>query len=110
MMMRVKTVIASIFMVIFMSQSYPVLAADEPFSIKGLNERDAKLLIAGMAYGIAAVNVLLPRPYYCKQDGNVITGKDLWSLAEENLAGPFEVVIVAAAVAVELPKKYACKN
>ncbi len=94
--------------------SGPVWAQDEPLSIEGLALRNARLLIAGVAFGLGTYDGELASTgqtrLYCSPDGVNITGNFLWELAEEELDGDHDLATVAATVLQRLRTLYPCSS
>ena len=89
-------------------------AKDEPLSVEGASSGTSKLLVAGMAYGIAYFNVTLvlsgrPR-LFCPPPKTSVNGRLLWELASQVLEGPHEPGIIAAAALDELQRKFPCSK
>ena len=90
----------------------PALAQDEPLSIEGLALRNARLLVAGMAFGIGSYSDGLTAAgrtgLFCAPDGVDINGNYLWELAEAELDGDHDLGTVAATVLQRLQALYPC--
>lgn len=88
------------------------VAQDTPLSVEGLAQRNARLLVAGVAYGFHAVDSELAQPgftrLYCPPDGVDISGNYLWELAEAELDGDHDLATVTAAVLGRLQALYPC--
>ncbi len=96
------------------SLSGSVAAQDEPLSIEGLALRNARLLVAGVAFGFGAYDGELVSTgqtrLYCSPDGVNITGNYLWELAEDELDGDHDLATVAATVLQRLRTLYPCSS
>ena len=90
----------------------PVWAQDEPLSIEGLALRNARLLVAGIAYGFWIYDSELESAeqarLYCAPDDVSISGNYLWELAEAELGGDHDLAAVAATVLRRLQALYPC--
>jgi hypothetical protein len=88
------------------------IAQDTPLTIEGLAQRNGRLLVAGMAYGLYAVDAELDSagrsPLYCPPDDVEISGNYLWELAEAELAGDQDLLTVAETVLRRLRALYPC--
>ncbi len=91
-----------------------VSAQDEPLSIEGLALRNARLLIAGVAFGLGTYDGELAAVgqtrLYCAPDEVNITGNYLWELAEDELDGDHDLATVAATVLQRLRTLYPCSR
>ncbi len=96
------------------SVSGAVLAQDEPLSIEGLALRNARLLVAGVAFGVSVYDGELASGgqarLYCAPDGVKITGNYLWELAEDELDGDHDLATVATTVLQRLRTLYPCSG
>ena len=96
------------------SFSGSVAAQDEPLSIEGLALRNARLLIAGVAFGFGAYDGELASVgqtrLYCAPDGVNITGNYVWELAEGELDGDHDLATVASTVLQRLRTLYPCSR
>ncbi|MFL2547402.1 MAG: hypothetical protein ACJ0SL_08610 [Candidatus Rariloculaceae bacterium] len=92
----------------------PVAAQDEPFSIEGLALRNARLLVAGMAFGLGTYDDELAASeqsrLYCPPDDVSINGNYLWELAEAELSGDHDLATVATTVLQLLQDLYPCTS
>ena len=90
----------------------PVAAQNEPLSIEGLQLRNARLLVAGMAFGIGSYDDELAlsgqTQLFCAPDDVDISGNYLWDLAEEELDGNQDLATVATIVLQRLQTLYPC--
>lgn len=88
------------------------VAQDTPLSIEGLAQRNARLLVAGVAYGFHAVDSELAQTgltrLYCPPDDVDISGNYLWELAEAELDGDRDLATVTATVLRRLQALYPC--
>ncbi len=104
-----KPFIVALFVVSFTGS---VSAQDEPLSIEGLALRNARLLVAGVAFGLGTYDGELASTgqarLYCVPDGVDITGNYLWELAEDELDGDHDLATVAATVVQRLRTLYPC--
>lgn len=97
---------------LFLSLSGPIFAQDESLSIEGLALRNARLLVAGMAFGLGTYDDELsaegqPR-LFCAPDDVSINGNYLWELAEAELDGNHDLATVATTVLQRLRTLYPC--
>ncbi|MEE8094174.1 MAG: hypothetical protein V3T47_08050 [Gammaproteobacteria bacterium] len=104
-----KPFIVTLFVVSFSGSVY---AQDAPLSIEGLTLRNARLLVAGVAFGLGTYDGELastgqPR-LYCVPDGVDISGNYLWELADDELDGDHDLATVAATVVQRLQALYPC--
>ena len=90
----------------------PVAAQEQPLSIEGLALRNARLLVAGMAFGFGTFDEALISGdrvrLYCPPDDVEINGNLLWQLADEALDGDHNLATVATAVLQRLQTLYPC--
>ncbi len=88
------------------------VAQEAPLSIEGLAQRNARLLVAGVAYGFHAVDSELTQPgfarLYCPPADVDISGNYLWDLAEQELNGDHDLATVTATVLERLKALYPC--
>ncbi len=88
------------------------VAQETPLSIEGLAQRNARLLVAGVAYGLHAVDSELSQPgfarLYCPPDDVDISGNYLWELAEAELDGDHDLATVTETVLGRLRTLYPC--
>ena len=89
-----------------------VSAQNEPLSIEGLALRNARLLVAGMAFGIGSYDGELAlagqTKLFCAPDDVDISGNYLWELAEGELDGNQDLATVATVVLQQLQVLYPC--
>lgn len=102
-------------LLLFLSIGHFVSAAkDAPLSAEGLSLRDAKVLVAGVAYGFGTYNAHLilngKATLYCAPLSLSINGRLLWQLAEKELAGPHAIDIIVISAIDGLKKTYPCKK
>ena len=90
----------------------PAAAQNEPLSIEGLALRNARLLVAGMAFGIGSYGDELASSgqtgLFCAPDDVDISGNYLWELAEGELRGNQDLATVATTVLRRLQTLYPC--
>lgn len=90
----------------------PVSAQNEPLSIEGLALRNARLLVAGMAFGIGSYDDELASAgqpqLFCAPDDVDISGNYLWELAQAELDGNQDLATVATIVLQRLQLLYPC--
>jgi len=91
-----------------------VSAQDVPLSIEGLALRNARLLVAGMAFGFGTFDDEITSTggtrLYCPPVDVDINGNYLWELAEEELDGDHDLATVATAVLQRLRAIYPCSS
>jgi hypothetical protein len=90
----------------------PIRAQDVPFSIEGLALRNARLLVAGVAFGFGTYAEELSATglpgLYCAPNDDVINGNYLWELAKAELDGDHALATVATTVLQRLQMLYPC--
>ncbi|HEY5622919.1 MAG TPA: hypothetical protein VIV14_04085 [Gammaproteobacteria bacterium] len=96
----------------FLAAACGAVAQEMPLTIEGLAQRNARLLVAGVAYGLFAVDAELDSagssPLYCPPDGVEISGNYLWDLADAELDGDQDLLTVAETVLRRLRALYPC--
>ena len=99
---------------LFSLSSGSVFAQDESLSIEGLALRNARLLVAGMAFGFGTFDDELTAAghvrLYCPPDDVTINGNYLWEIAEEELDGDHDLATVATTVLQRLRTLYPCSS
>ena len=89
-----------------------VSAQNEPLSIEGLVVRNARLLVAGMAFGIGGYDDELASAgqtkLFCAPEDVDINGNYLWELADGELDGNQDLGTVASVVLQRLRALYPC--
>ena len=88
------------------------LAQEDTFSIEGFAERNARLMIVGMAFGFGMFDSELEaadRPaLYCPPADVNVTGNYLWDLADSELDGDHDLETVARTVMTRLRALFPC--
>ena len=99
---------------LFSLLSGSALAQNESLSIEGLALRNARLLVAGMAFGFGTFDDELTATgharLYCPPDDVSINGNYLWEIAEEELNGDHDLATVATTVLQRLRALYPCSS
>jgi len=92
--------------------SGPISAQDEPLSVEGLTQRNARLLVTGVAFGFGAYDDELASAerarLYCAPEEVNISGNYLWELADSELDGVHDLATVAATVLQRLRTRFPC--
>ena len=87
-------------------------AQEDRFSIEGFAERNARLMIVGMAFGFGTFGSELEganRPaLYCPPADVNVTGNYLWNLADSELDGDHDLETVARTVMTRLRALFPC--
>ena len=85
------------------------LAGETPLSIYGLNKKEQRLFMAGVAEGITYLAIMQSvGREFCLPTNGRISGQFLWSLIAERISGPRRIETIAPLVTATLASRFPC--